>query len=317
MNVPQEGGMNAPGVTRREVCKLLAVAAALRAPGAGAASTEERGMAIRRIGSSEESVPVIGMGSSNTFDVGESAAERSPLREVLQVFAGGGGTVIDTSPMYGRAESVLGDLIDELHLRPKFWLATKVWTSGQAEGLRQIETSMRRLRTSTLELVQIHNLLDWREHVPTLRKLKESSKIRYTGITHYRADAHASLLQVLGAERFDWVQVNYSLGEREAESRLLPYCAEHGVAVLANRPFADGGLFDKTRGKPLPPWSAEIGCESWAQFFLRYACSHPAVTCAIPATAKPQHMTDNVAAGRVPLPDARQRAQMADYFAAL
>jgi len=309
--------MSGPGVTRREACALLAAAAALRAPGAGAASTEERGMATRRIGSSEESVPVIGMGSSNTFDVAESPAERSPLREVLQLFAASGGTVIDTSPMYGRAESVLGDLIDELHLRPKFWLATKVWTSGQAEGLRQIETSMRRLRTSTLELVQIHNLLDWREHVPTLRKLKESGKIRYTGITHYRADAHASLLQVLGAERFDWVQVNYSLGEREAESRLLPYCAEHGVAVLANRPFADGGLFDKTRGKPLPPWSAEIGCESWAQYFLRYACSHPAVTCAIPATAKPQHMTDNVAAGRAPLPDSRQRAQMADYFAAL
>ena len=304
-------------LTRRDLCALLALSTALRATGAGAANTEERGMATRHIGGSEESVPVIGMGSSNTFDVGESAADRSPLREVLQLFAAGGGTVIDTSPMYGRAESVLGDLIDELELRPKFWLATKVWTRGQAEGLRQIETSMRRLRTATLELVQIHNLLDWREHVPTLRKLKDAGKIRYTGITHYRADAHDSLLQVLGAEHFDWVQFNYSLGEREAESRLLPYCAEHRIAVLANRPFADGGLFDKTRGKPLPPWAAEIGCESWAQFFLRYACSHPAVTCVIPATAKPHHMTDNVAAGRAPLPDARQRARMAEYFAAL
>ena len=309
--------MNERGLTRREVCALLAASVVLPTRPTHAANTQEHGMTTRRIGGSEESVPVIGMGSSNTFDVGDSSAERSPLREVLQAFAAGGGTVIDTSPMYGRAESVLGDLIDELHLRPKFWLATKVWTRGQSEGLRQIETSMRRLRTSTLELVQIHNLLDWREHVPTLRNLKQSGKIRYTGITHYRADAHESLLQVLGAERFDWVQVNYSLGEREAESRLLPYCAEHHIAVLANRPFADGGLFDKTRGKPLPPWAAEIGCESWAQFFLRYACSHPAVTCAIPATAKPSHMTDNVAAGRMPLPDARQRVRMAEYFAAL
>ena len=196
--------MNERGLTRREVCALLAASAVLPTPATHAANTQEHGMTTRRIGGSEESVPVIGMGSSNTFDVGDSPAERSPLREVLQVFAAGGGTVIDTSPMYGRAESVLGDLIDELHLRPKFWLATKVWTRGQSEGRRQIETSMRRLRTSTLELVQIHNLLDWREHVPTLRNLKDSGKIRYTGITHYRADAHESLLQVLGAERFDW-----------------------------------------------------------------------------------------------------------------
>jgi diketogulonate reductase-like aldo/keto reductase len=289
----------------------------LRAAGAGAAQPGEHAMTTKRIGSHQESVPVIGMGSSNTFDVGESSGARAPLREVLQVFASGGGTVIDTSPMYGRAESVLGDLIDELELRPKFWIATKVWTRGRAEGQRQIETSMRRLRTSTLELVQIHNLLDWREHVPTLRKLEEDGKIRYTGITHYRADAHDALMQVLSAERFDWVQFNYSLGEREAEARLLPFCAEHRIAVLANRPFADGGLFDKTRGKPLPPWAAEIGCRSWAQFFLRLVCSHPAVTCAIPATANPRHMTDNVEAGRAPLPDARQRAQMAEYFKSL
>jgi aryl-alcohol dehydrogenase-like predicted oxidoreductase len=304
-------------MTRRELCAVLAAATAVRAAGASAAQTGGHAMTTRRIGSSQESVPVIGMGSSNTFDVGESSGDRAPLREVLQIFARGGGTVIDTSPMYGRAESVLGDLIDELKLRPKFWIATKVWTRGKAEGQRQIETSMRRLRTSTLELVQIHNLLDWREHVPTLRKLKEDGKIRYTGITHYRADAHDALMQVLSAERFDWVQFNYSLGEREAEGRLLPYCAEHKIAVLANRPFADGGLFDKTRGKPLPPWAAEIGCQSWAQFFLRFVCSHPAVTCAIPATADPRHMTDNVEAGRAPLPDARQRARMAEYFNAL
>jgi diketogulonate reductase-like aldo/keto reductase len=262
-------------------------------------------------------VPVIGMGSSNTFDVGEDAAEREPLLEVLRIFAAGGGTVIDTSPMYGRAEGVLGALIEKLKMRPQFWLATKVWTRGQAEGARQIETSMRRLRTPKLELVQIHNLLDWREHVPTLRKLRDDGKIKYTGITHYRADAHGELQSVLAAERFDWVQLNYSLGEREAESRLLPWCADHGVAVVVNRPFADGELFARTRDKPLPPWAAEIGCRSWGQFFLRFAASHPAVTCVIPATAKPQHMTDNIEAGHAPLPDASARKRMAEYFASL
>jgi aryl-alcohol dehydrogenase-like predicted oxidoreductase len=317
LNIYKEADVIDRRMTRRELCAVLAAASAVRAAGASGAQTEGHDMTTRRIGSSQESVPVIGMGSSNTFDVGESSGDRAPLREVLQIFARNGGAVIDTSPMYGRAESVLGDLIDELKLRPKFWIATKVWTRGKAEGQRQIETSMRRLRTSTLELVQIHNLLDWRKHVPTLRKLKEDGKIRYTGITHYRADAHDALMQVLGAERFDWVQFNYSLGEREAEGRLLPFCAERKIAVLANRPFADGGLFDKTRGKPLPPWAAEIGCQSWAQFFLRFVCAHPAVTCAIPATADPRHMTDNVEAGRAPLPDGRQRERMAAYFNSL
>jgi aryl-alcohol dehydrogenase-like predicted oxidoreductase len=257
------------------------------------------------------------MGSSNTFDVGSGGAEREPLAEVLRIFTRAGGSVVDTSPMYGRSEEVLGDLFAQLELRPRIWLATKVWTRGRQAGAEQIADSMRKLRTNRLELLQIHNLLDWREHVPTLRGMKDSGKLRYTGITHYRADAHAEVERVLRAERFDWVQINYSLAEREAERSLFPYCQEHGVAVLANRPFADGALFDRTRGKTLPPWAAEIGCASWAQFFLRYAASHPAVTCVIPATAKPRHMQDNAAAGAVPLPDAAQRARMAEYFAAL
>jgi diketogulonate reductase-like aldo/keto reductase len=311
--------MGPESMTRRDVCAVLAAAATVCAAGGRAAGVHaaDATMETRRIPSSGESVPVIGMGSSNTFDVGEGDAEREPLAEVLRIFAAGGGTVIDTSPMYGRAESVLGGLIEKLQMRPKLWLATKVWTRGQAEGARQIETSMRRLRTTRLELVQIHNLLDWREHVPTLRKLREDGRIRYTGITHYRADAHGDLLSVLSAEKFDWVQVNYSLAEREAESRLLPWCAEHGVAVLANRPFADGELFARTRGRELPAWAAALGCRSWAQFFLRYAASHPAVTCVIPATAKPPHMADNIEAGRTPLPDASARKRMADYFASL
>ena len=271
-------------------------------------------MSTRAVPSTGEALPVIGMGSSNTFDVGASAAEREPLGAVLRSLVAGGGRVIDTSPMYGRAETVLGDLVDELELGKRIWIATKVWVRGREAGVQQIAESMRRLRTSRLDLLQIHNLLDWREHVPTIRALQQSGKVRLAGITHYRGDAHADLERVLSAERFDWVQFNYSLAEREAEARLLPYCREHGIAVMVNRPFADGAMFERVRGRPLPPWAAEIGCASWAQFFLRFVLSEPAVTCVIPATAKPRHMQDNVAAGHAPLPDAQQRARMAAYW---
>jgi len=219
--------------------------------------------------------------------------------------------------MYGRSEAVLGDLIAELGLRPRLWLATKVWTRGREAGAAQIAESMRLLRTDRLELLQIHNLLDWREHLPTVRALQKEGKVRYSGITHYRADAHAELERVLAAERFDWLQVNYSLAEREAEVQLLPFCRDKGVAVMVNRPFADGAMFERVRGKPLPPWAAEIGCASWAQFFLKFVVSHPAVTCVIPATAKVKHVQDNLKAGLAPLPDAAQRARMAEYWQSL
>jgi aryl-alcohol dehydrogenase-like predicted oxidoreductase len=309
--------MDRESYTRREVMGLVAAGAVAGHLPQAAWSADNARMVTRRIPRTEETVPVIGMGSSNTFDVGRDTAEREPLREVLRLFTQAGGAVIDTSPMYGRSEEVLGDLFAELKMRPKIWLATKVWTQGRVAGAEQIADSMRKLRTERLELLQIHNLLDWREHVPTLRGMKDDGKLRFTGITHYRADAHADVERVLRAERFDWVQINYSLAEREAERSLFPYCQEQGIAVLANRPFADGALFDRTRGKNLPPWAAEIGCASWAQFFLRFAASHPAVTCVIPATAKPRHMQDNAAAGATPLPDARQRARMAEYFATL
>jgi aryl-alcohol dehydrogenase-like predicted oxidoreductase len=246
--------------------------------------------------------------------VGDAAAELDPLREVLRAFAAAGASVVDTSPMYGRSEAVLGDLIAELGLRPRLWLATKVWTRGREAGAAQIAESMRLLRTDRLELLQIHNLLDWREHLPTVRALQKAGKVRYSGITHYRADAHAELERVLTAERFDWLQVNYSLAEREAETRLLPFCRDKGIAVMVNRPFADGAMFERVRGKPLPPWAAEIGCATWAQFFLKFVVSHPAVTCVIPATAKVKHVQDNLAAGLALLPDAAQRARMAEYW---
>ena len=309
--------MDRGNCTRREVLGLVAAGVVAGQLPRSARSADNARMVTRRIPGTDDAVPVIGMGSSNTFDVGSGSAEREPLREVLRLFTQAGGSIVDTSPMYGRSEEVLGDLFSELGLRPKFWLATKVWTRGRAAGAEQLADSMRKLRADRLELLQIHNLLDWREHVPTLRGMKDAGKLRFTGITHYRADAHEDVERVLRAEKFDWVQINYSLAEREAERSLFPFCEEHDIAVMANRPFADGALFERTRGKSLPPWAAEIGCASWAQYFLRFAASHPAVTCVIPATAKPRHMQDNAAAGGAPLPDARQRTRMAEYFATL
>jgi diketogulonate reductase-like aldo/keto reductase len=305
-------------IDRRRVVKLVGAATtvALLTIG-GAAAAARPAMASRKVPSSGEEIPVIGMGSSDTFDVGDDPASREGLRGVLRSLVAGGGRVIDTSPMYGRAETVLGDLIEGLGLGPKLWIATKVWTRGRDAGARQIEESFARLRTKKLDLLQIHNLLDWREHVPTLRALQAAGRVRYSGITHYRADAHADLERVLGEEKFDWLQVNFSLAEREAEQRLLPYCRDRGVAVMVNRPFADGAMFAKVRGRPLPGWAEEIGCRGWGQFFLRFVVSHPAVTCVIPATSKPQHMIDNAAAGLAPLPDEQQRRRMADYWAQL
>jgi len=306
---------------RRRLLRLLAAGAvastapaalgAVAPPGAPRGTTR---MATRKIPRSGEEIPVIGMGTSNTFDVGEDAAGRAPLAQVLQGLAAGGGTVIDTSPMYGRAETVLGDLVHDLGIRAKLWLATKVWTRGREAGAKQIEQSFARLRTQRLELLQVHNLLDWREHLPRIRALQQAGRVRYSGITHYRADAHAELERVLGEERFDWVQVNYSLAEPEAGARLLPFCQDKGIAVMVNRPFADGAMFARVKGRPLPPWAAEIGCASWGQFFLRWILANPAVTCVIPATSKPQHVADNCAAGRAPLPDEAQRRRMLQYW---
>jgi len=303
-------------IARRTLLKLLAAATAAAGP-LRLHAADAAPMTTRRVPGSGEELPVIGMGSSGTVDVGPDSAERSALGEVLRALVDGGGRIIDTSPMYGRAESVLGDLLEGLELHSRVWLATKVWTRGREAGAQQIEQSFARLRTRRLDLLQIHNLLDWREHLPTLRALQDAGRLRYTGITHYRADAHAELERVLAAERFDWVQLNYSLAEPEAEQRLLPFCAERGIAVMVNRPFADGAMFARVRGKALPPWAAELGCDSWGQFFLRFVVSHPAVTCAIPATSKPHHMSDNCAAGRSPLPDAHQRERMRAHWRSL
>jgi diketogulonate reductase-like aldo/keto reductase len=290
----------------------MAAAAALPA-GSGAASH----MLRRPIPASGETIPVVGLGTWRVFDVGGSPSERGPLKDVLKSLVELGGRVVDSSPMYGAAEWVVGDLASELAITDKLFLATKVWTSGRDAGVAQMEQSVKRLRAQRLDLIQIHNLLDWRTHLRTLREWKAAGRIRYFGVTHYTASAYDELERVLRAEALDFVQVNYSLGEREAERRILPLARDRGVAVLANRPFAEGDLFQRVRSVPVPPWAVEFDCDSWAQFFLKWILAHPAVTCAIPGTSRPQHLVDNLKAAVGKLPDAATRDRMAAHVGAV
>jgi diketogulonate reductase-like aldo/keto reductase len=302
------------GMSRRHWLRLVLGAGALAVTGTAKSAASQ----IRRpIPGSGELLPLIGLGTYQAFDVGAGESERTPMRDVLREFVRLGGRVVDSSPMYGRSEGVIGDLADQLGVRDKLFLATKVWTSGREAGIRQMEESFRRMRTQRMDLMQVHNLLDWRTHVATLRSWKEQGKVRYIGVTHYTASAYADLARVLESEALDFVQLNYSIAEREAEQRLLPLAAERRIAVLVNRPFAQAGLFRRVRGRPLPSWAADIGCATWAQFFLKFVVSHPAVTCAIPATSKVQHLVDNMQAGIGPLPDAPTRARMARLVAEL
>lgn len=289
------------------------MAAAAVAPGGGGAAPA---LLTRPIPSSGERLPAVGLGTWRTFDVGPTPAERTLLRDVLARFVALGGRVIDSSPMYGAAEAVAGDLAAELGLHASLFVATKVWTSGREAGIAQMERSLRQLRVPRLDLMQVHNLVDWRTHLRTLREWKQAGRIRYVGITHYTASAYGELEQVLRSEPLDFVQVNYSLAERDAERRVLPLAHERGIAVLVNRPFAEGAVFQRVRGQALPPWAADAGAHSWAQFFLKWILAHPAVTCVIPATSRPQHLEDNMKAGLGPLPDAATRERMGSLLAA-
>jgi len=267
-------------------------------------------MQTRPIPKSGEAIPVIGLGTWQTFDVGESESERARLRDVLAQFFAAGGRVIDSSPMYGRAEAVTGDLLAALAPTEAPFLATKVWTRGKREGIAQMERSLSRMRTKHMDLMQVHNLVDWETHLPVLREWKQAGRIRYVGITHYAQSAFGELERLMRTEALDFVQLPYSLASREAEKRLLPAAADTGTAVLVMQPFDSGALFQRVRGKALPPWAADFACESWAQLFLKFILSHPAVTCPIPATANPKHLADNVAAGSGPLPDAAARKRI-------
>ena len=274
-------------------------------------------MATRPIPSGGERLPVIGIGTWQSFDAGGDAAARAPLKEVLRRFFAGGGRVVDSSPMYGSSESVVGDLCDALGICEPLFMATKVYTHGRGEGIRQMQRSLERMRAGRMDLMQVHNLLDVDTHTKTLREWKAANRVRYIGITHYTSSAYAEVERWLKTKQYDFLQINYSLGESASEKRLLPLARELGVAVIANRPFAEGAMFRHVRGKALPAWAAELGIASWAQYFLKWIVSHPAVTCTIPGTGKAEHMADNLKAGFGPLPDEAQRRRMAQAYAAL
>jgi diketogulonate reductase-like aldo/keto reductase len=305
---------------RRDILRAaagVAGAALIGSEGVMAAGAElmPEAMIARSIPSSGEAMPVIGLGTWQVFDVGPSDPARQNLAAVLRALTDGGGRMIDTSPMYGRAEAATGDLAAEAGLRPRVFLATKVWTSGREAGVAQMRRSAELLRSPVLDLIQIHNLLDWRTHLPTLRRMKEERRVRYIGITHYTTGSMSELARILETEKgIDFVQCGYSLETRDAETRLLPVATERGVAVIVNQPFETGGMFRKVRGLPLPDWAAEFDCASWAQLFLKYLIADPAVTCVIPATAKPEHMEDNLKAGFGRLPDAKQRERIRRFW---
>jgi diketogulonate reductase-like aldo/keto reductase len=292
----------------------MGAAALFRSPQAMAAPV----MITRPIPSSGEAMPVIGLGTWQVFDVGAEPRGREQPRAVLQALAAAGARMIDTSPMYGRAEAVTGDLVAELGLRAQVFLATKVWTSGRDQGIAQMRRSAELLKSPVLDLIQIHNLLDWRTHLATLRRMKEQGQVRYIGITHYTTGSLPELARILDREPgIDFVQCGYSLATRDAESRLFPTAAARLVAVIVNQPFETGGMFRQVRGRPLPQWAADFDCASWAQLFLKYIVAEPAVTCVIPATADPAHMQDDLKAGFGRLPDQRQRQQIRQLWDSL
>ena len=310
-------GETVTGATRPIFVRLAASALCATILG-GQASAQSKGQSMadekmerRKIPASGEELPVIGLGTWQGFDVGESAEERAPLAGVLDALFESGGSVIDSSPMYGAAEGVVGDLLVQKKTpREKAFIATKVWTRGRDAGIAQMRQSMKLLRVSRLDLMQVHNLVDWRVHLATLREWKREKRIRYLGVTHYDSSAYGELESIMRSEKLDFVQLNYALDDRAAEERLLPLAAERGIAVLVNRPFGGGGLLRRLRDRPLPSFAGEIGCESWGQFLLKFVLANPAVTCAIPGTGKPEHMRENARAGFGSFPDAAMRARM-------
>ncbi|MBA3830983.1 MAG: aldo/keto reductase [Chthoniobacterales bacterium] len=302
--------------TRREATRLIAgTSAALLLPPVMTFAQKTGALLTRPIPSSGEKLPVVGLGTWKTFDVGDSPNERAPLKEVLNRFSQLGGKVIDSSPMYGRAESVVGALTTELRLRDSLFLATKVWTTGRRAGIDSMDESLLRLQTKRLDLMQVHNLVDLDTQLATIRAWKEQGRIRYLGITHYVDSAFPEVEKILRREPLDFLQINYSIIDRAADERLLPLARDRGVAVLINRPFASGDLFARLRARPLPEWAAEFDCKSWAQFVLKWILANASVTCVIPATSNARHLEDNMGAGRGRLPDEKTRQRMVQLVA--
>mgnify|MGYP001577796687 FL=1 len=315
MNRDDSPGKSA-GLTRRDVLRL-ALAAAAAAVGPAIGAEKPKALLRRAIPRSGELLPVIGMGSWLTFDVGSDAAARAVRLKVLQAFFDRGGAIVDSSPMYGSSEEVIGYCLKQIENKSALFAATKVWIYGQWLGKRQMEASRELWGVQRFDLMQIHNMLDWESHLETLKAWKAEGRIRHLGITTSHGRRHEALEKAMAKEPFDFVQFTYNIDDREAEQRLLPLAAERGMAVIANRPFQGGGLFRRVQGKPLPDWAREFDCESWAQFFLKFIVSHPAVTCAIPATSKVKHLEDNMQAGLGRLPDAATRVKMAQLVGRL
>jgi diketogulonate reductase-like aldo/keto reductase len=305
--------MKASRLTRRALLRLTGgiVVGSILSPKLAIAAQGK--MILRKIPKSGETLPVVGIGSYATFDV-TSAADRDQVREVLRLFAAMGGRLLDSSPMYGAAESVIGDITTQLDVNRQLFLATKVWSSGRESGIQQAEQSLSRIRTRQIDLLQVHNLLGVDAHMPWMKDWKAAGKIRYIGVTHYQESNFSALEKYVASGEVDFVQLNYSMAERAAEGRLLPAAQSSGVAVIVNRPFADAALFNRVKGRDLPEWAAEFDAQTWAQFFLKYILAHPAVTTAIPATRNPKHVLDNMSAGVGKLPDEAMRQRMLAFL---
>ena len=278
------------------------------------ASMVNESMLKRVIPSSGEEMPVIGLGTSRVFDIERSKNELNVREKILDIFYENGGRLIDTSPMYGMSEEIIGITAKKYIEKNRFFLATKVWTEGRENGMRQIEESFQKMRADKISLIQVHNLLDWKTQIKTLRSLKDEGRIDYIGITHYKSNAFDEMIKIMKAEKVDFAQFNYSMGEREAEQKILPFCKDNGIATLINRPFMRGRLFREAQEKKLPSWVTDYDIDSWGQFFLKYIISHDAVTNIIPATSKPKNMLDNARAGMGRMLDEKAKKRMFEVF---
>jgi diketogulonate reductase-like aldo/keto reductase len=308
--------MNA-GIGRRKLLRGLAGIAGLAALPASLPAMVGDGIHTRSIPSSKEKLPVIGLGSAYTFDVSEAGGGQQNCTSIMQAFFDLGGGMIDSSPMYGRAEGVIGKALATIENDQGLFSATKVWIPGQTPGMLQMEHSLELWGLDGFDLIHVHNLVDWEAHLPWLREWKQEGRVRYVGVTTSHGRRHGELEKILGSETLAFAQFTYNVKKRAAEERLLPLCRDRGIAVVINRPFERGGLFREVRGKPLPAWAGDIDCANWAQFFLKFIVSHPDVTCAIPATTNIDHLRENMGALHGRLPDPAMRREMAGYFESL
>ena len=302
-------------MSRREASKLMAFGASSLILNPFSKFELYNSMHLRKIPSTNEQIPVVGLGTWQTFDVGSTKNEREPLKEVLKILVNHGGSVIDSSPMYGRSEKVVGELTSELNIKKKIFEATKVWITGKNEGIQQMNSSINLMKAEPMDLMQVHNLVDWKTHLKTLYNWKETGKIRYIGITHYHSGGYAQMEKIMKNESLDFIQINYNLNEQDAAERILPLAQDKGIAVLINRPYDGGSLFQSIKNKKLPSWADEFDANSWGQIFLKFILANPAVTCVIPGTSKPKHMKDNVQAGFGNLPTTAHLRKIQDLLA--